>query len=438
MDRWHYLKDALQARCYKRIGWIIAAVSLTQEGPQDYLQDPYPYRLVQSPTGYSYVAPDEPTRLVPLTAVAGQPLFQFLEETPELDASWCPNITAPVVTKFGNLLVNWICLVEAFGAKYPFVTGKFKIGAIETTLAKTLTDTPEIGATRQNDVFYVDEMLVFAKNLNFLEALSPLCVYAATPKNIVAPAGRDAFKAQLLKEYEGQLNDPTTLAAFEKALKEYDAAWLKDDPSNNSILMSSKVTDIARKSMYLTLGSNQGFEEGKMPTVVPNALDEGWPTDPVQYSAMINNARAASYSRAKETQKGGTMAKVMVRSVGNFTIVEEDCGTLRGLPRTFTKVDIQQLSGRAIWTGSGWQVILPTDDVMRYLGQRVTVRSPMYCRSLKDTICKACAGMRLADNPQGLSNAALEISSTILLMALKARHGSVLSTTRYDVQTQLT
>jgi hypothetical protein len=38
---------------------------------------------------------------------------------------------------------------------------------------------------------------------------------------------------------------------------------------------------------------------------VPNALSEGWPTDKEQFTAMLNNARSASFARAKETVKGG-------------------------------------------------------------------------------------------------------------------------------------
>ncbi|MGI9211237.1 MAG: hypothetical protein ACR2HF_02090 [Methylococcaceae bacterium] len=436
MDRWQYLKLALQAKCYRKLAWIISAVSLIQEGPEDYLQDPYPYRLIQSPTGYRYVNPEDGSVQPIKDSVAGQALFRF-QESVEIDETWCPNATGTVNTQVGNLLVNWICLVEAFGKKYPFITGRIKVGAIEETIAKTLSDTPKPGEARDDAVFYVDEMLAFSKHLAFLEALSPLCVYAATPKNIVAPAGRDAFKAQLLKQYENQLNDPTVLAAFEKALKDYDEEWLKDDPSNG-ILLSGKVKDIARKNMYLTMGSNLGFEEGGMAPVVPNALDEGWPKDPQQFTALMNNARAAAYVRAKETEKGGTTAKILLRAIGNFNIVEEDCGTQRGLKRIFTKATAKQLLGRSIRKGNGWVYLAPTDDPGPYLDQAVIVRSPMYCKSLKDTVCKACMGSRLSDNPQGLSNAVTEISSIILTASLKARHGVVLSMAHYDVQSALT
>jgi hypothetical protein len=138
-------------------------------------------------------------------------LFSFLEDG-QIDSSWCVSAKEPVTTKLGNLLVNLICLVEAFGAKYPFITGKIKVSDIEDKLAKTLTDTPKDGETRRDDVFYVDEMLVFTKHLSFLEALSPLCVYAATPKNIVGAPGINEYKAQLLKEYEGEIKRPDRIS----------------------------------------------------------------------------------------------------------------------------------------------------------------------------------------------------------------------------------
>lgn len=440
MDRWQYLKLALNSGCYKRIAWIISAFTLIQEAPDAYTRDPYPYRLVQSPTGYSYVSADDPTQLIALQIpgyVAGTPLFHFKEDV-KIDSSWCISAKEPTTTKLGNLLVNLICLVEAFGDKYPFITGSIKVSDIENKIAKTLADTPKAGETRRPDVFYVDELLKFAKHLSFLEALSPLCVYAATPKNIVAAPGIREYKAKLLEEYKGRLNDPAVLAEFEKKLKDYDEQWLKDDPSNGILISGQKVKDIARKNMYLTLGGQMGFEESQGATTVLNSLNEGWPTDKEQFTAMINNARSASFARAKETVKGGVSGKVLLRAVGNFMIVEEDCGTQRGLKRVFSKGDISQLAGRQIRVGNSWQQIELSDDVARYTDQALIVRSPMYCKSPKDTVCQYCVGQRLAQNPKGLSNAATEISNIILKASLKARHGTVLATVHYDFTKQLT
>jgi hypothetical protein len=440
MDKWQYLKLALNHGCYRRIAWIISAFTVVQEAPEAYKQDPYPYRLVQSPTGYRYISPNDPSELVAITATdytPGTPLFNF-SETVAVDESWCISAKQPVTTRLGNLLVNLICLVEAFGDKYPFVTGKIKVSDIESTLSKTLTDTPMPGTSRRTDVFYVDEMLKFAKHLSFLEALSPLCVYSATPKNIIAAPGVFEYKAQLLELYKGRLNDPLVLAEFEKKLKEYDEQWLKDDPSNGVLISGQKVKDIARKNMYLTLGAQMGFEDNQEATTVINCLSEGLPTDKNEYSALINNARSASFARAKETVKGGVTGKVLLRAVGNFTITDDDCGTQRGLPRTFGKDDLSQLAGRQVWLNNAWKQIELADDTRPYVDRPLIVRSPMYCKSAKDTVCKHCMGQRLSQNPRGLSNAATEISTIILKASLKARHGTVLATLQYDPNKQLT
>jgi hypothetical protein len=111
--------------------------------------------------------------------------------------------------------------------------------------------------------------------------------------------------------------------------------------------------------------------------------------------------------------------------------------TQRGLKRVFGKGEIAQLAGRQIWTGSGWKQIELADEVKGYMDQNLIVRSPMYCKSPKDTLCKYCAGQRLAQNPKGLSNAATEISTIILKASLKARHGTVLATVKYDINKQL-
>ena len=57
-------------------------------------------------------------------------------------------------------------------------------------------------------------------------------------------------------------------------------------------------------------------------TPVINSLQEGWPTDPVEFTAMMNGLRYASFSRGSETVKGGVSAKYLLRAGNNFKIVD--------------------------------------------------------------------------------------------------------------------
>jgi hypothetical protein len=85
-----------------------------------------------------------------------------------------------------------------------------------------------------------------------------------------------------------------------------------------------------------------------------------------------------------------------------------------------------------------WLLIDSPEQAMKYVGQPVIVRSPMYCKLDGDHICKHCAGKRLAENPVGLTIAVTEISSIIMTAALKKMHGTVLSVAKMDFKTALT
>jgi hypothetical protein len=435
MDRLSYLKAAMAAKCFYKKAWIISAFAITAEGEEAWKENPYPYRIVRKLTGMYYV-----TTRGELDRIDGakldEPLFKFLEPitvTPQM----CKNVKAPVETFIGNWIHNEILLVNAFGDKIPFIADVISLGDLGDYIAPLLRDTPAEGEERSTEYIYCDEYCKFVDSIPFVEGLSQLCVVAATPKNITAAPGITEFKQQLLQKYGDSLTNPVELAKFEKELKDYDEAYLKDDPSNG-IFLSGKTKNVARKKLFLTVGAEGTFEETQKVHPIINSLSEGFSIKPDDFTATMNGIRSGSFSRGYETQNGGVSAKVMLRSVGNFRIDDTDCETTLGLRRYFYNDDIDQLVGRMIRVNKEWLLIESPEQAMKYVGQPVIVRSPMYCKLDGDHICKHCAGKRLAENPVGLTIAVTEISSIIMTAALKKMHGTVLSVAKMDFKTALT
>lgn len=437
MKKFDYFKEAVKAQCYRYKGWVIAAFSVIQESPDGYKKDPYPYRLVQTPSGFFFVNPIKENSLEKIEdAKPNIPLFSF-KDAVLADNSLCKNIGAPIVATLGNILFNAICLSDVFDVRIPFQTGRVSIGQLENIIASRLKDTPPPGAERSPDAFYVDELLEFNKRISYVENFAQLCVHAATPKNIIAPPGIKEYKQKLIQEYGDRLKDPVVLAEFEGKLKAYDAEWLKDDPSYG-ILVSGKIANMSRKGMFLSVGAGHGFKESNKVTPVLNSLEEGWPTDPEQFTAMINVSRAGSFFRGKDTEKGGVSAKAFLRAVSNFVIKDEDCGTQLGIHRSYTAKNINKLVGRYIYNGKEWILIENKADADPYVDKTVIVRTPLYCKLEKDTLCRYCVGENLYRNPVGLTSAVTETSSVILATSLAQFHGSVLATQKYNYQEALT
>lgn len=435
MNRLDYLKAALKAKNYKRKAWIISAFSVIREDHEAYKKDPYPYRLVHTPTGTYCVLENHELERID-DAKVNEPLFHF-KESFVVDNSICENVFEPTQATIGQVLVNLIVLIHAFGSRFPFKAGPIKVGDLEKIIASKLRDTPVDEKNRDPNYFYVDEYVVFSNALSFLSGLSQLCVWSNTEKNVLPPPGIKEFKEQLLKKYEGKLSNPVELTKFEKELGEFDDKYLADDPSNGTFI-TGKLKNNARKKMFLTMGAAMGFEDSMDVVPVINSLDEGWPKDPKQFTAMMNNSRAGSYSRGKETQKGGVSFKVLLRAAGNLKIVQTDCGTKLGIRRNFDRTNIKQLVGREFSTNKGWVLIETIEQANQYLEQPIVVRSPMYCKLDGDNLCAHCAGQRLAQNPTGVSMALTNVSSTIMTDNLKIMHGSVLSTAKMDFKKALT
>lgn len=439
MKRHELLLGGLRAELYKQFDWIVSAFALTREDPEAYKGDSYVYRIVQTPTGNFCIGQNDPHELILIEdAPAGQPIFTFKEKI-TVDKTVCQNIReGQIETTIGQLLFNKICVVEAFGDKVPYVTGKVTVSALEALIAEKLVDNPKEGeAANRPDVIYVFEYLAMIDSFSYLERFAQLCAWAATEKTMVAPTGVEAFKKQLLIKYEGKLTDPVELSKYEKELQDFDDAYLKDDPSYGAFT-SGKIKNIARKKMFLGLGAEDGFTQTLNVTPVINSLEEGWPTEPNQYTAMMNASRAGSFSRGAETVKGGVSAKVMLRAAGNIKIVETDCGTTTGIHRQFDESNIKQIVGREIRIKNEWVKVKNLSDAEHLMGRPLIVRSPMFCKLDGDNLCSHCAGEKLAENKNGVSIALTEISSKIMTALLKAMHGKVLSTAKMNYEKALT
>lgn len=432
MKKLDYLKLAIQNKLYAKRAWIITAFSITRTR-EDKVH--YTYELLPQAWGFSFINEQgEPEKID--DAIPNEPLFKFSDKI-KVDVSWAANAAEVLDTTIGNLLFNHISILSSFGAKFPFVTGTVSVEKLEEKIAANLQDTPTDETKRSNTTYYVDEYVKFVDSLQFIASLSQLTTVCATKKVITPPKGLTEFKKDLVEKYKDKLHDPVELAKFEGELKAFDEAYMKDDPANGKFV-TGRIKNIARKKMYLTMGGEGGFDEGLTVTPIVNSLQEGWPTEPEQFTAMMNGLRWGSYSRGSETVKGGVSAKYLLRAANNFIIENTDCGSKLGMHRTFDEKNINQLIGRNIIEGSKIIPVENIDTANNYLNRPLIVRSPLYCKLNGDKICTVCAGKKLSQYPTGVTIPLTEISAIILNASLKRMHGTVLAVEKLDMQKAFT
>jgi len=426
MDKLEYFKLALKHKLFLDTNWILKTFSITKDSKIVDIE----YDLIVQPWGFTVNDADQ-TR-IPHDVTT--PLLKF-DERITLTSKDLININEDVDTSIGTALFNAICLVNPFKDKISYINGNIDLSKIDSIITKKLvsneiSETLEVIVTDTKDI-QVSEIFDYIDALEYIGMFSQLTSPVITRKTITAPPGIDEFKSKLLKRYEGKLDDPVENVKFEDELLAFDDEYLKDDPTYGKFL-SGKIKNVARKKQFLTIGSEQSFEIGVTSKPIVNSLAEGWPKDPQDLVSINDGIRVGSYSRGVETIKGGVSAKYLLRAGNSFQIANVDCGTKFGLYRNYSESTKEKLINRYIIMGE--KVILVSEkDVHKYLNKSIIVRSPAFCISENDFICKICAGNNLNRFSKGLTIPLTEISSIILTAALKKMHGSKLSNVRLDI-----
>lgn len=434
MNKLDFFLEAVKGRAAERKDWILSAFATVLEGPEDYLGDPYPYRIVKGPTNYSFVNSQGALEKIDDVKITDnqEPLFKFKEKI-ELKANTFPNLHQDVETSLGNILFNSLAILSSLGPKYPFPLGRIDLGVIDDKIASELMDDPEEGQEKNPANYYVSELILYNDAIKYIEGWDNIAIVASTKVTMTAPKGLSEFKESLLKKYEGQLDNPVIYAQFEKELQAFDEEHLKGDPTNG-VFLSGKVKNISRKKRVLTLGSESGFETKQSVRPVTNSLQEGWPTDPDQYVSMMNGLRYGSFMRGKDTVKGGVTAKIVLRATQSLKIVPGDCGTPLGLRFSYFPGYLSNmLVGVQVQKNKVWNWVNTIEEARSYIGKELILRSPQYCFSEGDGYCECCMGKKLSVNPDGIRTAATEVSAVVLSTSMAAMHGKVLETQFVDL-----
>ena len=421
-----YLLFSIKHDCYMQKAWIVSAFAVTQEN-DSYKNLNFPGKIIREPFGFFFLNEAGEKEPIETTRKITEPLFTVKDQA-KITKEWISTIQEnEVLTSVGTLLVNLIVLYKPFNGKFPYMNGKFNASKLEDIIAKKLESTPKEGEARRNDVFYVDELEKYAMAVSFLETLSGLFVHSVTEVGLLPAPGRKEFKKEILKRYEGKLNNPIEMAKFEAELKDFDKQYLKNDPSYGKF-MSGKVEG-ARSDAFLTMGGqSNSFIETHEVTPIVQSLEDGFPLDQKGFTAIANTIRYGSFSRGAETVNGGVVAKAMMRAADSWRITPGDCGTKFGIQRLYNENDIKNIVGRYLIIGTKTVLIETIEMAKVYINKKIIVRSPQYCRREGTQTCEICAGLALSKYPTGLPIPLMEVSAGILNDSLKKMHNSKLST----------
>lgn len=445
MKRLDFFIAALKAEVHLRTAWVISAFSLISENPDAWKEnstpgDPsnYPFRVVQNAVGHFFVNPNNVDELIMIEdATPGSPIFEMKEEI-DVPAGTMLNMAADTHTTYGNLLFNALCLVYPFGNKIPYQNGDISTSKLEEMIVERLKSTNDKeaaaweGEGRNPKWIYVDEHLKFVNSMFALGAFTQLCVPACSEKSMTSPPGMKELRDRLLLENKARLHDPEVIAKIDAELVAYLKDYLKGDSSMG--FLSKKSFDVVRKKLFLMNGAEASLEKDNSFQLVTRSLDEGW--DMKDFSALCTGSRSGSYNRGAQTELGGEAVKWLFRASSNLAVVGKDCGSRMGNYMYAGPGEEHKLLGFTALIGTD-NVKIDKSNVGSYMGQRLLIRSPMYCKMPKTDFCEACIGDRLANSPTGLSTAVAHYGDTFMALFMSAMHSNVLELQKMDFKSAI-
>lgn len=328
------------------------------------------------------------------------------------------NVKEKMTTTVGRIIVNQLCFVDPFGDVFPFQN---KTLSLEDDILKVVNK----GLINKKI-----DVASFRKSMDgafYLGHFAELCTPCLNEHALVTDPAIKKRKAELIKQYEGQLNDPVIIAKIEDELIAMDKAYMKGDNSLRfyEAQFDSKTFDIWRKKLYITVGGIEAFsKDSSKYNFLRNSLEEGVRIEDL--SIYGNESRKGSYQRGHETQKGGYLTKEVIRAFHDAAITRPDCGTKKGVKIDFSVVDPEKFLGRYILLQNKW-VEITTENLDSIPRKVVTMRSPMYCQC-KDGYCYKCVGKFFEGlDVRQISMSIVDISNTFMSAAMKNMHGSKLA-----------
>lgn len=352
-----------------------------------------------------------------------------------------------LVTTYGNVFTNQMCLIETVGTAFPFQTGVFpaaKLGGLilenavdDRTDGDVTTPHPEPGK------FYIWQYVKFCEYCLALPGYADGLVTSTTRASLTGNSEWFAVREKWVKDNADRLTDPAAVAELNVIADKMDDEYLKDDESFTYYKSKKKLAGCRRKLHYL-FGGESPFSDGTTVELITKSLEEG--LDMNKLPVMNNSLRFGSYNRGSQTALGGESTKTIYRMVGTIRIVEEDCHTWLGTPILVTKFNGKGFIGYT-YIENGQNILITKDNLNDVMGRKINLRGPMTCKTGRDpekgtvgtgrNICGVCAGKDLAENPHAVPAATAGVGGRFLSVFMSKMHSSTLTTVKWDMHRRL-
>ena len=262
-------------------------------------------------------------------------------------------------------------------------------------------------------------------------ALHGVITSSFTPGVIKTPKEVLDLKDELFKKYAKEISEGNTAIVdkIEKLLIAKEMEVLKGDigldlytsGARGSVGNNLKNINIMRGSVFNNATGN--FD------IIKNSLMDM--LDVKDFEAHVSAIIIGSYSRGVGTQQGGYLTKQLIQVCSPEILgpKDSDCGSIGYLTITITNENARLYTYRYMIQNSGELLLLTPDNINKYIGKTIKIRSPLYCIGLNNNqhcLCNKCMGDEYyMINKTNVGLLVTRASSTVTKMSLAKFHDSV-------------
>jgi hypothetical protein len=335
--------------------------------------------------------------------------------------------TEKITTGVGMFIFNKFLIEESFKDVVGYINEPVTdsvMGMIDAKLSDALLNDK---ITVQERVTFLDKLEWISKQFNSVLTSSFTMKTIKPVKKVIDR--RDA----LIKQNKERLDngDVTAAVEIESEVLKLAKEELKDDPGmdlynsgargsfknnykSNSIMKGPVFNPTTGKWDFVGKSFIEGIEKKDIPT-------------------CANSVVTGAYPKAVGTQVGGYQSKQFLAAFQGVVLDEKgsDCGTSLYLDILLTKDMKRDVLYRYIVEGKKL-TLLTDENIDKYIGTRVKLRSPMFCKG--DKLCSKCAGVMF--EKLGITNIGLtttKVTSTLMNLNMKKFHDSTVSLLPIDI-----
>ena len=423
MDRIEYLLRAMDAGHYREKKWVFNVFTIRQWEPapekgehlQLYVKDGYYCTVDEEGHKDEFLFITEGGKPIPTSKT----LFDISEEL-KLKAFSVPTLKQDIVTTPGILLINYYCIIHAFGKKVDYINDATDADNLVKPVVDRIVDNiPQAHRTATDRDIYTDEAVKFLSALVTFSSFAPLNAPSATPYTMTVDPEILKLRDKLIEENKDRLTDPVVATQIQDQLVAKDKAYLDKDP-NKGFYIAAKTLD-ARKKVNIINGLNYNMA-GK-PHFVPNSLSEGMRAEDMP--TLFDGLRNGSFNRGAMTALGGEGVKFLLRVFNASRVVGDDCKVKYGIEIDSDEKTLKNFMSRyVIWDGKVYPVNEKTIPALK--GKSLMLRSPYSCQQDPEgrDFCLTCLGELFKGNESAIAVATSFVSSQLLYIFMKMKHGT--------------